>query len=296
MNRAPTERRTNMPPFSDHHALMQTPLLPGVSAHVLEGLAKALRGEKLAWPVTNISLKANDFSNIPALLEGLKGLVVQFPKKEERTAVATILSMVAAERASAEEAAKRRVDLVWSGPEGKAQSRDTAIAIGELFARAERKVLMSTYNVGWKKDLFKPLIEKMQRDSQFKLTILVHIDGELTKKYSQLGEEPVAAFRRWFVKTHWTQARLPEVYYDPRGLLEVYVDPLTKEEKFPPKLHAKCIIVDDEVALVTSANFSDAAQNDNIEAGVLVEDAKFARALAQQFEGLVATKKLERVI
>lgn len=89
---------------------------------------------------------------------------------------------------------------------------------------------------------------------------------------------------------------MPEVYYDPRGLQGMYTDPLTKEEKYPPKLHAKCVIVDDETALVTSANFSDAAQNDNIEAGVLVEDARFARALAQEFEGLVATKKLERVI
>ena len=51
--------------------------------------------------------------------------------------------------------------------------------------------------------------------------------------------------------------------------------------------HAKCIVIDEEVALVGSANTSNAAQVENIEAGVRVEDERFARALTQQFDDLV---------
>ncbi len=261
---------------------MQTPLLPDISAEVLDGLAHALRAGRLGWPASAISLKNNMGSASNGLFEGLKALAEQFPGAMQAAAV---LSMVAAERGAAAAQARRRVELVWSGPEGKAQSRDTAIVISELFTKAQRKVLMSTYNVGWKRGLFGPLVEKMQRNASFELTMFVHINWELTKDYIKSGEEPVAAFRRWFVETHWGDVRLPDVYYDPRALLE----------KHSPKLHAKCVIVDDAVALVTSANFSEAAQNDNIEAGVRVDDAHFATALAQQFEGLVATKKLDPV-
>jgi len=52
--------------------------------------------------------------------------------------------------------------------------------------------------------------------------------------------------------------------------------------------------VDDEVAFVTSANFTEAAQERNIEVGVLVEDADFTRALRQQFDSLVESKALAR--
>lgn len=70
----------------------------------------------------------------------------------------------------------------------------------------------------------------------------------------------------------------PEVFYDPRTA-----------RRGPPwaSLHAKCIVVDDERALVTSANFTDRGQTRNIEAGVLIEDRGFAAELAAQWRQLV---------
>jgi len=49
------------------------------------------------------------------------------------------------------------------------------------------------------------------------------------------------------------------------------------------------------VAFVTSANFTEAAQDRNIEAGVLMRDGRTARSLSGQFESLVAAGKLLRV-
>ncbi len=60
-------------------------------------------------------------------------------------------------------------------------------------------------------------------------------------------------------------------------------------------LHAKCVVVDEQYLFVTSANFTEAANDRNIEAGLLVNDRGLAKALRSQFEQLVAQRILERV-
>jgi phosphatidylserine/phosphatidylglycerophosphate/cardiolipin synthase-like enzyme len=54
-------------------------------------------------------------------------------------------------------------------------------------------------------------------------------------------------------------------------------------------------VVDDRVAFVTSANLTEAAQQRNIEAGVLVEGEGFARSLRAQFDALVDAGALRRL-
>jgi phosphatidylserine/phosphatidylglycerophosphate/cardiolipin synthase-like enzyme len=60
-------------------------------------------------------------------------------------------------------------------------------------------------------------------------------------------------------------------------------------------LHAKCVVVDEERLLITSANFTAAAHERNIEAGVLMRDRIVARAIRSQFEMLVSSGLLQRV-
>lgn len=71
-----------------------------------------------------------------------------------------------------------------------------------------------------------------------------------------------------------------QVHYDPGSLAE----PGTKRAV----LHAKCVVADDTRAFVTSANFTEAAQQRNIEVGVLLHDAEVARSLVAKFEQFVA--------
>ena len=52
-------------------------------------------------------------------------------------------------------------------------------------------------------------------------------------------------------------------------------------------MHAKCVVVDGECALVTSANFTWRAHEQNTECGVLLESASFAHHLARQWLGLI---------
>ena len=85
----------------------------------------------------------------------------------------------------------------------------------------------------------------------------------------------------------WPGKRLPETFYDPRSL--------ATEGKARACLHAKCVIVDDRRALITSANFTEAAHQRNIEAGTVITDGNLARRLKAQFDTLVDHAALQRV-
>jgi phosphatidylserine/phosphatidylglycerophosphate/cardiolipin synthase-like enzyme len=85
----------------------------------------------------------------------------------------------------------------------------------------------------------------------------------------------------------WPGSRLPDVHYDPRSL-----DPEAPKRS---SLHAKCVVVDESVAFISSANFTEAAQVRNIEVGVLIRSVPFARQLAAHFIGLADQHVLERL-
>jgi phosphatidylserine/phosphatidylglycerophosphate/cardiolipin synthase-like enzyme len=64
----------------------------------------------------------------------------------------------------------------------------------------------------------------------------------------------------------------------------------------PGSLHAKCIVVDNEHVLVSSANFTEAGQNRNIEVGLLIRSAVLSERLRRFFEALVDSHYFLRVI
>ena len=84
----------------------------------------------------------------------------------------------------------------------------------------------------------------------------------------------------------WPWPKRPEVYYDPRTISANQAQRAT--------WHAKCVLVDDDLAFVTSANFTEWAQQRNVEAGVLLRNRHFAGQLRQQFEGLIQSKQVHR--
>ena len=81
--------------------------------------------------------------------------------------------------------------------------------------------------------------------------------------------------------------RAPEVFYDPRSL--------AASETTRSALHAKCIVVDGQKALVTSANFTEAAQERNIELGLLLHSGPVAERIERQLQGLIERKHFKRL-
>ena len=155
----------------------------------------------------------------------------------------------------------------------------------ELFASAERSVLVATYAVFQGRQVFEPLAARMEQVPDLKVRMFVNVARPHRDDTPE--NQILKAFADEFRRDHWPGARLPELYYDPRSLA------VGKGPK--AALHAKAIVVDDTQAFVTSANFTEAAQERNIEAGVLVESASFAISLRLQFDSLVETGWLRRL-
>jgi phosphatidylserine/phosphatidylglycerophosphate/cardiolipin synthase-like enzyme len=93
----------------------------------------------------------------------------------------------------------------------------------------------------------------------------------------------VKRFADRFWTKDWPGERRPTVVYDPRSL-----EPAGAEGV----LHAKALVVDDEVAFVTSANLTEAAFDRNLELGVLSRDRTLAAGLARHFRILIDQQRL----
>lgn len=178
------------------------------------------------------------------------------------------------------------IDLVWTGPDVPGLvSRDTGVVVRELFSAAERSVLVAGYAVYQGRDVFRALAERMEAVPDLHVRMFLDIQRPYTD--TTRDADLIRRFATRFRSREWPGTRIPEVYYDPRSL---HVD-----RAFRASLHAKCVVVDEHVALVSSANFTPAAQVKNIEAGVLVRSERFASQLAGHFRALVSSAALQRV-
>ncbi len=155
-----------------------------------------------------------------------------------------------------------RPDVVWSGPGVPGlHSRNTRRAYEELLGSAEHSVSASTYAYFDGPRAFEALANRMDARSSLQATLLLNIRrrrGDTTAV-----DQLVRRFADRFWGTDWPGSSRPKVFYDPRSL---------DFEGPSGVLHAKAAIADEEVVFVTSANFTEAAFDRNIEVGLLVRD------------------------
>jgi hypothetical protein len=245
----------------------------------LEALAAALETGRLRLPLTHAGLERY----LPTS-EGRAALAVIERLDFSARQTSALLRMVAAELRRTQRQTDR-VELVWTGPEVDEASGDTAVVVRDLFRRARHTVLVASFAIdsgGKAEALFGELAARMDADPHLRVRMFLNI-------HRDKSDEPDAAIVRTFARTFrekvWPGSRLPAVYYDPRALSMVS----------GPRacLHAKCVVADDERAFVTSANFTEAAHGRNIEAGVLIEDATFARGVREQFDALVEAGRVK---
>ena len=200
------------------------------------------------------------------------------------TGVATTLQILATSRAASPEFGQL-ASFVASGPSPALQGRDTAVVVPELFRSATSDVLVVGFTAKRGADIFEPL----QRQREAHPTLRVRLCLNIARDWKD--DRPAAAileeFRRELAAQIWPWAPLPEVFYDPRALLP-FDGPRAS-------LHGKAIVVDHSVALITSANFTEAAQERNIELGVLVREPSFAATVEGHIESLIASSDLVRL-
>lgn len=213
-------------------------------------------------------------------LAGFGSGAVQFLHRFEGTepeVIAWALQRIARERRESDDRYANVARLVWSGAGDDDEAiRDTRVVLDDLFRRAERHVLISTFVVYDGLTVFRRLADQVRRVPALEIDLYVN----LPSKTGVAEDEPedVRAFLARFTRHHWPAgAALPNIYYDPET---------RKLGGERTSLHAKCVVVDDRWAFVTSANFTQAAQERNIEVGVLLDHPTLAAALVRRFEAL----------
>ena len=175
-------------------------------------------------------------------------------------------------------------DLVLSGPDlPGVPTADTAAVMRTLVSQASSEVILVGYAVHDGRRIFEPLARRMAEVPGLAVTIC--LDIQRTWNDPTPSADLVARFARDFRQKHWPWPTLPDLYYDPRSL---------ETGDARASLHAKCVIVDRERALVTSANFTDAAQRKNVEVGVDIRYSPAAARLANYFLGLCASGAFSR--
>jgi phosphatidylserine/phosphatidylglycerophosphate/cardiolipin synthase-like enzyme len=180
------------------------------------------------------------------------------------------------------------IDLVTTGPEGSSvANRDTSVVVQGLFRKAQHSVLLAGYAVYQGQKLFQTLADSMKERSDLKVRLFLDIQRKPgdTSAASELAKR----FANRFRTSQWPRQRpLPDVYYDPRSL--------ALEPEKCAALHAKCVVVDDRDVFVSSANFTEAAQERNIEVGLLLHSPVVAERIERFFESLVANGHFQQVI
>ncbi len=176
-------------------------------------------------------------------------------------------------------------ELVLSGPPlATIPTRQTAAVVRTLFSDADEEVLVAGYAIHNGQHIFGPLHERMLAVPNLAVRLFFDIPR---RDYQVDAEHIIKAFTREFLDKHWPWPELPHLYYYPRSL------EISASER--GSLHAKCVVIDRKAALVSSANFTEAAQHRNIEIGLLIRYSPMVTRLKNYFDSLVASGQLKAV-
>lgn len=250
--------------------------LSRVPTHQLESVASGIERQSLRFPLTAARLRA---AGVGALVEHLPLLDGLSPAQ-----ALALVRCVLAERARQ---AGPVLELVWTGPDvPETVVRDTALVLRDLFASATSSVLVGGCYFSGGEHILAPLYEAI-RDRGVRATFCVNLP-EPAPDVASIPAHVRAQVRAFLAKNWPFGLPLPDFYYDPRT-----VQPLAPGRS-GVLLHSKCVVVDERRAFITSANFTHNGQARNIETGVQIDDAKFARELAGHWQTLIRAGLLAR--
>ena len=263
---------------------MSEPLVE-LSDGELRALAGALRSNRLTSPFTVLGMRRIiDGHRAEAVTLALQRLSDQgFPSEQ----LAATLELLLADRA-ARSTTEESLELVTTGPEAPGvANRDTGVVVRDLFAYAEHSVLLAGYAVYQGQQMFRALADRMRDRPELQVRMFLDIGrrpGDTT-----IAGDIVRRFAEQFRSRQWpTDRPLPELFYDPRAL------ELAAEKR--ACLHAKCVVVDHHTVFISSANFTEAAQQRNIEVGLLARSPSLAKQVEAHFNALVAAGMLQLLV
>jgi phosphatidylserine/phosphatidylglycerophosphate/cardiolipin synthase-like enzyme len=150
--------------------------------------------------------------------------------------------------------------------------------VRQLLSEARKSLWISTYSIFNGQGVFQPIEDVWSARPELDVVLILNVPPD--EKNGIYGAAAVDKCAKAFWNYHWPWGRKPIVFYDPRG-------PETTPES-PACQHAKCILVDEVTAFITSANFTESAHERNIELGVLFRDnQKVTVSIRSKFESLI---------
>lgn len=253
-----------------------------LSGDTLRLLARELRSGRLVPPYRALALQRwLDAERSQRAAAGLSDLQAQAFVPAQ---MAVLLGALADERDQAELNIERCVQIVATGPDDPAgERRDTSAVVQSMFASATESVYVAGFAIYQGREVFQVLADRMEQLPNLAVRMFVNI-GRTQNDTSREGDI-VQRFRQRFQTQEWPSGkRLPQLFYDGRAL----VTDGPKRASF----HAKAVVVDHRHLFVTSANFTEAAQERNIEIGVCLHSSPLALKLETFLDGLVSSQKL----
>ena len=249
----------------------------------LQILATAIASGRLAPPFSVVSIERYvNSAAADGITRSLQGLAASGISAQGLSKTLKLLAEGMAGRLLLEDI----VELVTTGPSsGSTNTRDTSVVVRELFHAAVHSVVVIGYSVSQGQRVFQALADRMTDlpDLQVRMFLDIQRDAGDTSAASEVVMRFVDRFRR----THWPAGkRLPNIFYDPRSL--------ELEPRNRAALHAKCTIIDSRDLFVSSANFTEAGQQKNVEVGLLLQSPVLANQLLRFLDTLVGGGHLKQ--
>ena len=257
-----------------------------LSSKDLRLIANSLRSGRLTLPATALQIGRIFQGDVCTALATKLSELSAFGFSAEQVAV--LIDSVLLDRALFRQADPTGIDLVTSGPEAPGiTNRETSVVVREMFAHAKQSVTVIGYAVYQGQKVFEALAQRMDSKPDLQVELFLNIsrgDGDTTK-----SKILVSRYVERFKSHQWPKgSRLPTVYYDPRSVSD--------DIPIRSSLHAKCVVVDENDVFVSSANFTEAGQERNIEVGLRLDNAWLARKLVEHFKKMVETGQFQRAI
>lgn len=250
----------------------------------LREISRALKSQRLEAPFSPLGI--DRIVNGPHGREVASDLQHLADQGFSSSQLATLLELTVKARGQ-RTLAEDLVHLVISGPEAAGVSnRETSVVVHELFSRAQETVLVAGYAIYQGQRVFQALADRMKEVPELKVRMF--LDIQRGQGDTSAARQIVQRFAERFQTKQWPKdCKLPEVYFDPRAL---EADALKRA-----CMHAKCVVVDRRDLFVSSANFTEAAQERNVEVGLLIHSSLLAGRVASHFESLVVEGKMSAV-
>ena len=240
----------------------------------VEQLAAVLDGSDGPTPAVRAS--ATSLVATDVFGEAVAEIVEAWSVAEGVPGSAVALALRAAAAAAREERDEEEVEVVWTGPTTSAVAlRRTRLVLFDLIRNATSRITLVSYAAFRQDDLLEELRSAAARGVRVRLVL-----ESAAASRGRLDDDAARAF-----------AAL-------EGTVEVLEWPaeLRGDGKAKGVLHAKAVVVDGRVALVSSANLTAAALDHNMELGLLVRGGSIPRRLEEHVAELRSKGILRPVV